>query len=676
MLRWLSSAKRKPGRGVRTRNLSPKKRLPLICAAVLLLLSSAFLWIQSSSDPDICFIDHGRTGFWIMYPSPLTTLKRSGPHGAIVRFSKDFFLDELPASVFLHLKACRHFQVLLNGIPVRVPFPANGNWKKEVRVDISRLLRPGNNSLRVDVQNPAGPQLLHLFIEGLKDPIRTDDSWRAGNEEGEAQAILADDTRMNPESYSFTTSREFHGAKIKIVTFLFVVMTAMFLVGRILALNPGRAVIPAIPLCGVTVFWIFLFFYKMVRLPPILGFDADGHLEYIAYIIGNHSLPTASEGWSMFHPPFFYLVSVGALKVLKPLFPMVNSLILLKGIPFLCGLGNIWVAHTLGRQLFPNEPARQFVATLFSGILPMNIYLSALVGNEPLHAFLAGCSVLLTVQMLRSEKTKFSRIVALGIFLSLAILSKVTALVMVPVILFFLAGKMIGVEGMNLLGVAKRVCLLLLFPAALCGWYFIGNLVNFGQLLVINWHLPGQMWWQDPGFHTINYYLGFGDSLRHPYFSGFHSFWDGIYSSLWGDGYISGAAFLRDRPAVWNYQFMSIGYLVAIPATFILIAGVWRAVSRILGEEDIGSRLVWSFLVTSIYVLGFFVLYSTLKVPIYAQAKAFYGLAAMGALSILFALGFGWIDDFLARLRLWPARAALYGWFSTLIVVLSLAFGA
>lgn len=40
------------------------------------------------------------------------------------------------------------------------------------------------------------------------------------------------------------------------------------------------------------------------------SYDADGHLEYVNIIADEHHIPDASEGWSCYHPPFYYVGAV------------------------------------------------------------------------------------------------------------------------------------------------------------------------------------------------------------------------------------------------------------------------------------------------------------------------------------------------------------------------------
>jgi hypothetical protein len=210
--------------------------------------------------------------------------------------------------------------------------------------------------------------------------------------------------------------------------------------------------------------------------------------------------------------------------------------------------------------------------------------------------------------------------------------------------------------------------------AVICGWYYIRNILHFGRPFMINWNLPGQLWWQDPGFHTLQYYLSFGEALRHPYFSAFHSFWDGMYSTFWGDGLIGGKALMAKRPDVWNYDYMSAVYLFALPATGIFLIGFLKAIRTALKDKDPNFKLIMAFLIISFYSVALFIFFSTLKVPIYGQAKAFYCLAAMGPISVFGVLGLGVVRDWLASSRLMVVRALFYGWLGTLITSIYLSF--
>ena len=60
--------------------------------------------------------------------------------------------------------------------------------------------------------------------------------------------------------------------------------------------------------------------------------------------------------------------------------------------------------------------------------------------------------------------------------------------------------------------------------------------------------------------------------------------------------------------------------------------------------------VAYSFVVTLTYAIGFGLLYMSLRLPYFAQAKATYGLVVMPALALYFADGLAWCDEALELL--------------------------
>jgi hypothetical protein len=242
---------------------------------------------------------------------------------------------------------------------------------------------------------------------------------------------------------------------------------------------------------------------------------------------------------------------------------------------------------------------------------------------------------------------------------------------------FFLLTKLVAVEGASRKQVAARLVLLAAPPVVLAGWFYARNIVLFGDPLIANWgDMPGPTlkWWQQPGFHTAAFYSSFGESFSHPYLSAFRSFWDSLYSTLWGDGGIGGRVNPADRHSFWNYGFMSAAYLMAIPASIFAAAGALRCVGRAFRDTDVRRRAAFSFLVTFNYAVAFGLIYMSLRLPYFAQAKASYGLVVMAPLSLFFADGMLWLDDFLRDRGIPLARAVIHGWFVAFVAGCYLSF--
>jgi hypothetical protein len=646
--------------------------------SALLLFPAVFLTMECFCNPDIPFIFSHSKADWIMYPYVLELRGRIGGITDPDHFFKEFFVDEeIPEDVLLHIQALRFCQVYINGVQLPIESSRGKNWKQEINIPLSGFLKKGANTIRADVSNPLGPALLYLYVEGLKVAIATDKNWMVSfGSTPYVQAILADDTRLYPKSLVVPTPWHILMKNGKMLLLLFISSTILLGAGHFLFPGHLKATLPRVALLGITVFWIYLFFSKMRQIDAGIGFDAECHIDYIRYILKHRTIPLATEGWSMFHPPLFYLLSAGLLEVFRPLFSLVGPFSIVKVFPFLCGLGNVWVAFFIGRKIFRDDPVMTFWVVFSAGMIPMNIYMSAYIGNEPLLALLVSLSFLVIVQILRNPAAPFRKFILLGILLGLALLTKITALVVILVAGGFLALKLIFLDRLGVKKAAYRIAWVYSVIAIVAGWYFLRNFIYLGHFYVINWNLPMQLWWQDPGFHSIRYYLGFGEALRHPFFSGFHSFGDAIYSTFWGDAYNGGEGSFEIKYIIWNFKYMSIVYLLALPASLFFVLGLLRSVWMVIRGKTLETKITLAISTLLLYTIGLMVLYSTLKVPIYGQAKAFYCLSAIAPISIIFALGLGMVNDWLASSRLRVVRAVFYGWFGTLVSMIYLSFGA
>jgi len=169
---------------------------------------------------------------------------------------------------------------------------------------------------------------------------------------------------------------------------------------------------------------------------------------------------------------------------------------------------------------------------------------------------------------------------------------------------------------------------------AIGGWHYLTLYQQFGKALTGNWDPAIAQWWQQAGYRTPSYYLTFGQSLVRPFFSGYHSFWDALYSTFWGDGLCAGRLELYARPP-WNYDLMVAGFILALAPTAILLTGFARVLRRCWRTAE----LQWLLLAGLPLLYGFAILVMSLKLPSYSQAKAFYGLGAMLPLAVFGVLG-------------------------------------
>ena len=85
----------------------------------------------------------------------------------------------------------------------------------------------------------------------------------------------------------------------------------------------------------------------------------------------------------------------------------------------------------------------------------------------------------------------------------------------------------------------------------------------------------------------------------------------------------------------WNYGLMAAGYLLALLPSLALLVGLAAALVRFVRAPRAEAAL----LLGALFATMFAVVALALKLPFYAQAKAFYGLSAMLVICALAAWG-------------------------------------
>jgi hypothetical protein len=620
---------------------------------------------------------------WIMFPMPVTgMLEQWGNEQApVTRFASRFTIADPPARATLRVRAFGEFSVFLNGKPIPIVLARGHNWKKPIVVEVSDFLQRGDNEVGVAVSNVHGPALLSLRLDGEGLRVATGPEWFGQIDHGSpAHAIIASDVRPFPSTEHGERTFDALRSKAIVLLTLWLLSSGAFLVFRRRFNINSFHNLPRICLGLVALGWLILFVTKFVSMDLRIGFDAIAHLKYVEIIHAEHRLPLATEGWSTYHPPLFYLLNEIVARLAAWFGLLKHGVALVKLLPLLAGLGCVWVTMALCRRLFAQDVATSSYAVLFAGFLPMNIYMAAYFSNEGLLSFLFGCGLLLTVDILLDARVSVRKTVLLSVVLGLALLTKFTAALMVLLAVIFVSLKTYAVHRSKTDEVLSRLAALIVPLVLVSAWFYIRNLVVFGRPVVANWgglpNSPSQTWWSYPGFHTLDYYLSFGVSLVRPYLSGMFSFWDGLYSSLWGDGFLAGRVTLQSRHPYWNYEYMAAVYPLAVPATLLTIAGWFLAGRRSLREADPWGRAAFSLLVILCGALLFFMFYLTLQLPFYGQAKASYLLAAVPVLAVFFALASREVDRWMAKKGWLVMRALFFGWLGTFFAACYLSFAA
>jgi tetratricopeptide (TPR) repeat protein len=581
-------------------------------------------------------------GKWIVYPLPADLRVYPGIE-LTGTFRRTFVLPDKPAAAVLSWRCLTNSEVVINNRVVARSGSSSGDWKDTSEMEMGQFLRQGTNVIWVSVVN-AGPPALSLKLKIDNFSLVTDENWEvsvSGSNWRAAQAasMAPKAGKGNELSLLETTG----GALGRCWPFL--CLFAALSAGGI-ALSQyylGRTKSPASPMALTKIVlitlagaWALLFLHNFVCLPGAEGFDATSHLEYVRYVEHYKALPSAREGWEMFQPPLYYIISASLLGIGHSEVYHASGMMLLRCLSLAIGVVNLALIFAGLRLIFPDDWKKPLAGVVLAAFLPAHIYLLHYTTNETLSAMLVTASLCLGLQLLRTGQLGWVWHGLLGVVLGLALLSKVSAVLAVAVVLAVLTANLIlrrvylPQTWVDEMGTPLLICLFL------GGWHYMILWHDFGSPFTGNWNPKVFVsWWQAKGFQTPAYYLTFGTALVRPFCSGLHSFWDGLYSTLWGDGLLGGHTSLLGRPP-WNYNLMAVGYILALVPTALVLTGLVRAL--ILCFRAI--TLPWVMLMTVGWLFAFAIVNQNLDVASYSVDKAFFGLPALLPFCALGALGF------------------------------------
>ena len=697
--------------------------MALATIAVVLVVCGGWIAWQFGPYGRMAVLPHVVPGEWIRYDYARRFQIR--PRVALpCRFRTTFHLDRMPAQAVMRLRAYQSATVELNGDAVDFHEVTPASWKHAVSVEVGRWLRAGTNELEVEVVCDRGPPLLWLVIQTTDGTTLVESgtgweaswagaSWRAvrlANEfprwhRTELRRAVESEARSAPLGLTrFTvpiaelTRRELNDCLVprsmwwrhrRWWLWLGIAIIAASAVGsrrwrgatkEIAAerTDPNEGAAPddqpAVPIdrrleiamfVGVVALWAALIWHNRLLLYPQAGYDASGHLEYVQFILDHRRLPLATDGWQMYQPPLYYVCSAVLLGAagLSTHDPAGIALLRLEGM--VIGVGLILVTWVCLKRLFPENPRRWKAGGLVAAFLPASICLAHYPTNELLAALFCSLAVYFVLRIVGTQQETIAPglPIAVGVMLGLAMLSKVTALVLVGATLVALA--MLAAERRRSFRQWARVVVLPVATCLLvCGWHFGRVWYRLGVLFPSNADFSYPLW-QDPGYLTTSFFWRIGEVWRHPYDAAVVSFADGLMSTWWGDGAYGGTASDYLRPP-WNYEWMAAGYLWALLPTVCVLVGTACAAWRFVRKPS----TPWFFMAVAACGMVVILLQVLVIVPTFSFVKGFYALPLL----VPFCALAGWGFDAIARrhrgiafglwitLGIWAANSYLSFW--------------
>jgi hypothetical protein len=515
---------------------------------------------------------------------------------------------------------------------------ATRNWKRSEVVDLRPYLQPGENIILVHARNPTGVAALQFesSLDGVE--LHSGASWEVAKG-GWARWVSAAVAGHPAKS----ASKAMVVLLVIYGLYLLAAVTPTWVKDRfgLATLFTGRGAttgIEAVPkklLLGAIFGGLSgLALWNAFSYPPFRGFDARGHIEYVLHAASHWRVPLAAEGWSMYHPPVFYMLAAAVYASLSESIGAAR-IIALKGVQFISGasgVGSVLCAYLSLKKLYPDDKAMQLLGVSVAAFLPMNLYMMGMITNETLAAFTISLALYLLLRVGFEQELTGREACLLGIVNGLALLTKFTALFIV-----ITTGTILMMRIFEHPALRKRwlahLMLFIVCTLSVCGWFYFRNIVVFGKPFVGNWdEISSYQFFQKPGYRTLGFYSRFGSSLYGEDDKDLLeiSFLDGEYGTLWGDAH---HRFVRTA----GQQRLSRGILLlAVLPTIALLLGFCRSVRDALDPPYPNASLVL-ILLTGLTLTGAF--YYTLKIPFYSSIKAFYSLSLITPFAVFAARG-------------------------------------
>jgi hypothetical protein len=211
-----------------------------------------------------------------------------------------------------------------------------------------------------------------------------------------------------------------------------------------------------------------------------IGFDFNAHWPHIQYIATRHALPPMDFNATAPHPPLYHLIAAalvargldaGALGWLGALWGMLR-------------LGLVWVA--LERWL-PESRLARVVALALAAVLPAAAHLDGMITNETLVMLMSAAVFVVAPSAIAGARSgRVGPMLGLGLLLALALMSKVSASVLLVSIAAAIGLEIVRTRPPSAWGRALRVRALPLLAgglvlAAIAAPWFVRNLVLYGQ---------------------------------------------------------------------------------------------------------------------------------------------------------------------------------------------------
>lgn len=585
---------------------------------------------------------------WIQESRPLNLVANSSLPPT--RFRKKITAEHYPDQARVFVKSLGDFAVLLND-----QLLGEGGGGPEFSFPLPPCRpKPSGHILEIRVRHEMGPNCVRVRLPALG--VFSDTSWETqSTSQTWTPCREAGSWEKLPLQSEYPAVWQSFRNNFRLLSLLAILSILVLLGGKKSHFLPEVRVVQVVS----GVLWLFWIALAIHNFPKIStwghGFDLSGHYDFIAHII-RFQLPNPSSGGQAFQAPFFYILCGMIFHYMRKVFGNASlAQMALHLLPLACGALQIELSRRFAALLHPDKRL-QCWAMLLGSLTPMNLYMSHYLGPEPLCAMLSGFTLIHCLEWVKDPQNFSAKsYAAMGALLGLAVLTKVTAL---------LIAAAIGATAIILLIKKtldwRRFCLTPLTALLACGWFFVRNQILFGKPLFGGWsRARGLDWWQDPGYRTIESITSFGACLKNPIYASTTGFWDGWYASTWLDSYLGSSIDPTQVPS-WNLSLMTTLAWFSLLPTVLLILGLFRPADPLHK-----TGLAFVRLVACLYAAALLLMF--MSVPHYSSVKGSYLMGCLPLFAFLVSRElhhlpprWAWLAQSL--LLLWAAVSYLSFW--------------
>lgn len=214
---------------------------------------------------------------------------------------------------------------------------------------------------------------------------------------------------------------------------------------------------------------VFLRIHYVAMTPYwIRGHDTDGHIEYIAHIAQNWSLPSPDQGWEFWQPPLYYVLGAVWMNAGRALgLPPEANIGGLQTIALVLSLLTLGLIVWIGLLVIPKKE-REYLPLLVAlpALLPGIIFFAARINNDVIVAPLSFLALALLILWRKRGGMRWWLLFSLTA--GLALLAKTSGSIVVAIGLLLLLLR----KPFSLRSIAAHATILLCAVLVLNGWFW------------------------------------------------------------------------------------------------------------------------------------------------------------------------------------------------------------